>query len=150
MAENRHKAAHIARLTVALTFGTGLVCALSIAFLAHWFVTLVLGPAYGPSVSVLYILALVLPINAINSALIMQWMLPLGMERVVGKITMGAIGINLIVAGLLAPGLGHIGMAWAILLAETCKVIALASVLARQGLSPIGSLYETTTQITEF
>jgi len=39
--------------------------------LARWFVALILGPAYGPAVSVLYVLALVLPINAINSALIM-------------------------------------------------------------------------------
>jgi len=149
-AESRHKAARIARLTVALTGGTGLVCALLIAFLARWFVALVLGPAYGPAVSVLYVLALVLPINAINSALIMQWMLPLGMEKVVGKITMGAIAINLIAAALLAPSLGHIGMAWAILIAETSKVTALTIVLLRQGLSPIDAFYETTPQIAEF
>jgi polysaccharide transporter, PST family len=150
MAESRHQAARIARWTVALTCGTGLVCALLIAFLGRWFVAIILGPAYGPSVSVLYVLALVLPINSINSALIMQWMLPLGMEKVVGKITMGAIGINLIAAGLLAPGLGHIGMAWAILIAETCKVVALTSVLLRQGLSPLGSFAKTTPQIAEF
>ena len=150
MAESKHKAARIARLTIALSCGAGLVFALVIALLGRWFVALLLGPAYGPSVSVIHILALVLPINALNTALIMQWMLPLGMEKVVSRITMGAIGVNLIAAALLAPALGHIGMAWAILIAETCKVIALTIVLLRQAVSLTRSGYETRTQTAEF
>jgi hypothetical protein len=66
----------------------------------------------------------------------MQWMLPAGMERIVGRITAGAIGINLVAAAVLAPTRGPVGMAWSILMAEICKVLALATVLFRVEGSP--------------
>jgi PST family polysaccharide transporter len=137
IAQNRGRAARLARWTLALSCGTALILALLLLLLARPVVGLILGPSYGPSVSVLYVLAGVLPINAMNGALIMQWMLPSGMERLVGKITIGAIGINLIVAACLAPGWGPIGMAWAILIAESCKALTLAGVLARGSLSRV-------------
>lgn len=133
LAESRQKALAMARWTVAACCGTGLVLALVIASLGRSFVAIFLGPAYGPSVPVLYVFALVLPINALNSALIMQWMLPSGMEKLVGRVTLGAIAINLTAAAWLALRMGPIGMAWAILLAESCKAAALISIVLRQG-----------------
>ena len=70
MAESRQRALHMARWAVALCCGTGVILAIVIAVFARSFVALVLGAAYGPSVSVLYVFALVLPVNALNTALI--------------------------------------------------------------------------------
>ncbi len=150
ISHNIHKAARIARITLSLVGGSGLFLGLALALLAQWSVSLILGPGYDPSVSVLYIFAFVLPINTFNNALIMQWMIPLGMERPVSAITLGAIGVNLISAALLAPRFVHIGMAWAILIAEVCKLTALVAILLRQDLTPISGLAQSKTSAVEF
>jgi polysaccharide transporter, PST family len=144
------KAARIARLTLALAGGSGLVLAVALALSARLLVTLILGPGYEPAVSVLYIFALLLPINAINTALIMHWMLPLGMEKAVSRITLGAIIANVILAALLAPRFAHIGMAWAILIAEALKFTALVALLVRRDLIPTSALQESKPPSVEF
>jgi PST family polysaccharide transporter len=136
IARGRGEAARTARWTMTLSCGIGLALALILGLRARLIVTFILGPAYGVSVSVLHVMALVLAVNAVNSALIMQWMLPAGMERIVGRITAGAIGINLVAAAVLAPTRGPVGMAWAILMAEICKALALTTVLLRVEESP--------------
>jgi len=143
------KAARFARFTLSLAGGSGLVLALALALSARWAATIILGPGYQASVTVLYVFVLLLPVNAINGALIMQWMLPLGMERTIGKITLGAIAINLISAAVLAPRFAHVGMAWAILVAETCKFTALATILLRRGLDPVRGLRKSKAQSAE-
>lgn len=150
MAESKPKALRIARVTIALCSGAGLLLAAVIAFAARRLADLILGPAYGPSVSVLYIFALILPINALNTSLIMQWMVPVGMEKMVGRVTLGALGANLIAAALLAPRMGHLGMAWAILLAEACKAATLVAILLRHGLSPCAAILENRPTAVEF
>lgn len=134
------RATKLARLALSLAAGTGLVLALATALLARRLVLLILGPGYDASVWVLYVFALVLPINTINGALIMQWLIPLGMERPVSAVTTGAIIVNLVSAGLLAPRFRHVGMAWAILIAESCKLTALVVIMVRLGLTPMMAL----------
>jgi PST family polysaccharide transporter len=134
------RATKLARLALSLAAGTGLVLALATALMARHLVTLILGPGYEASVWVLYIFALVLPINTINGALMMQWMIPLGMERPVSAVTIGAFIVNLISAALLAPRLGHVGMAWAILIAESCKVTALVIIMVKRRLTPMTAM----------
>jgi PST family polysaccharide transporter len=138
------KAARLARFTLSLAGATGLVFALLLALSVRWLVVpIILGPGYEPSASVLYIFALLLPVNTINSALIMHWMLPLGMEQLVSKITLGAIATNVILAALLAPRFAHVGMAWAILIAETGKFTVLVLILLWRGLTPMSALRES-------
>jgi PST family polysaccharide transporter len=143
IARSRSQGARTARWTMTLACGIGITLALLLGLRARLIVTLILGSDYGPSVPVLYVLALVLAINGFNSSMIMQWMLPSGMERLVGRITLGAIAINLIVAATLAPARGPIGMAWAMLMAETCKAGALTTVLLRAEASPANGLAPT-------
>lgn len=126
------KATRLARWTVPLSGIAGLSFALALALFARPVVSIVLGSDYMPSVRVLYVFVLIIPLDAVNNALIMHWMLPRGMERVVGRITMGAIVINVIAASMLAPQFAHFGMAWAIFVAETCQAIAFAAVLLRR------------------
>src|SRR5205807_4690261 len=125
---------------LSFTIGSTLVMAAALAVLCRWGVSFVLGPGYESSIAVLYVFALVVPVNATNGALIMHWMLPLGMERVVGGVTLGAILCNLVSASLLAPRFAQVGMAWAIMAAETLKFMALVSILLWRGVSPMSSL----------
>jgi polysaccharide transporter, PST family len=137
------KAARLARLTLSVASGSGLALALALVLLARLLVQIILGPNYESSVPVLYIFAVFLPVNATNSAMIMHWMLPLGMERTVGAVTLGAIIVNVILAALLAPRFAHVGMAWAILIAEAGKFTVLVIILLWRGLTPMSALRES-------
>jgi PST family polysaccharide transporter len=123
------RASRLARWTVPLAGAAGLSLAVGLALFAHRAVTLILGRDYEASVRVLYVFALILPLSATNDALIMHWMLPRGMERGVGAATVGAILINLVSASVLAPRFAQMGMAWAILIAETFQAAALVAML---------------------
>ena len=138
--ENAPKATRLAGYTLPLAGAAGFVLAGVLALFASRLVLLILGRDYESSVRVLYVFALIVPLNAVNDALIMQWMLPRGMERIVGTVTVGAIVINVISASVLAPLFAYIGMAWAILIAETCKLTALIAILLRRDLIP-GSIF---------
>ncbi|MBV8207622.1 MAG: oligosaccharide flippase family protein [Acidobacteria bacterium] len=128
------RAAWVVRLTIAAATAAGFGLGVGLALAAPWLTAKFLGPAYAASVSVLAIFAMVIPVNAANTALIMHWALPSGRDRSVTAITMGAIAINLAGAAALAPRFAHIGMAWAILMAEGCKLLALSAILIRHGL----------------
>lgn len=130
--DNTPKATRLARYTLSLAGAAGFVLAGVLALFASRLVLLILGRDYESSIRVLYVFALILPLNAVNNAVIMQWMLPRGMERIVGAIIVGAILINVISASVLAPLFGYIGMAWAILVAETCQLAALITILLRR------------------
>ena len=128
------KATRLARWTIPLAGAVGIVFAVALTLFAHPVVLLILGPNYDASVRVVYVFALIVPLDAINNALIMHWMLPHGMERAVGAVTAGGIVINVISASVLAPLFAHYGMAWAILIAEASQVIALAVIIFRRSL----------------
>jgi len=136
------KAGRLARWTICLAGAAGFALAVALGLLASRAVSLILGPSYGESVRVLHIFALILPLNALNTALIMHWMLPHGMERTVGAVTLAAIVINVLFASLLAPRLAHAGMAWAILVAESCQTAALGFALFRSNVSLVSVLRE--------
>lgn len=138
--DNLVKAARVAELALRVAAGIGLVCAVLLTSLARWGVPVILGPGYEAAIPVLYVFAILMPVNSINSALIMQWMLPLGMERSVGAVTIGAILLNLAAASLLAPRYAHVGMAFSILLAEILKLAALITTLLWSGNTPLGIL----------
>ena len=129
-------ATRLARYTLFLAGAAGFVLAGALALLASRLVHLILGWGYESSIRVLYVFALIVPINAVSNALIMQWMLPRGMERIVGAVTIGAIALNVILASELAPLFSYLGMAWAILAAEACQLSALVAILVRRDLMP--------------
>jgi PST family polysaccharide transporter len=143
------KATRLVRYTLPLAGAAGLALAVALALLASRLVLLILGRDYQDSVRVLYVFALILPLNTINSALIMQWMLPRGMERIVGAVTAGAIVINVISASLLAPLFACLGMAWAILIAESCQFTALVTVSLRRDLFLRRGFQESKSQVIE-
>ncbi len=149
VSQSATKAARVARLTILLAGGSGLALAVVLALSARWLVNVILGPGYQASVTVLYVFVFMLPVNAVNSALIMHWMLPSGMEQAVSKITLSALALNVMAAALLAPRFAHLGMVWAILIAETYKFAVLVAVLLRRDLSPMKVLGESEPQPVE-
>jgi PST family polysaccharide transporter len=134
------KAARLVLWTVSLVGASGLALGVALAALARVIVPLVLGPGYEPTIPVLYIFALLLPVNAVNNALILQWMLPLGMDKLVVKILLASIATNVGFAFFLAPRYAHVGMAWAILIAETVMFVTLTVALLRSSLTPLDVL----------
>jgi PST family polysaccharide transporter len=130
--QNARSTARIARYTLSFACAIGVGLAVLLAVAAPQIARIILGPGYDASVPVLRVFALVLPINALNTALIMQWMLPHGMERQVGAITLGTFVANVAAAVLLAPRFAQLGMAWAIVIAESLMLLGLLAVMLRR------------------
>ena len=60
----------------------GLVFGLAIGLLAPWLVDLLFGlPEYQPAVTVLRVMALIIPMIVLNAALVSQWLVPHGLDR---------------------------------------------------------------------
>lgn len=114
----RTQALRMVRLGLA-AMGLGGVLLGIAAFLgAPVLVRLLLGPGFEPAVAVLRVLALIPPLAAVSNVLGIQWMLPLGLDRPFTRIIIGAGLLNVALAVWLAPSLGGMGMAWAVVAAE--------------------------------
>jgi PST family polysaccharide transporter len=112
-------ALRLSRLALWATLGIGLLGGVLLAALAPFLVSLLFGEQYKASVPVLQVLALLLPIVAFGYSLSMQYMFPRQMDREVMYSVLSASAINLVVALILAPRLGALGMAIAVVAAET-------------------------------
>jgi len=139
MLTSTQKAIHLSRLSLAGMGAIGLLMGGGTYYFAPLIVHLALGDKFGGSIAVLRTLGLLLPILAVSNVLGMQWMLPLGMDRVFNTI--------IISAGLLNIGLGfwwatrwqHTGMAWAVLCSELLVATSMIGVLVRKKIAPWSS-----------
>ena len=78
-----------------------------------------MGPGFAEAVPVLRILSVLPPLLAITHSVGLQWLLPSGRDAEVNRIILSAGALNLILAILLAPHFAYLGMAWAVVCAET-------------------------------
>ena len=122
-------AARLARAGVVVMVTGGFALAGGLYFSAPLLIRLLMGAAFTPAVKVLRILS-VLPIllSVTNSAGI-QWLIPLGRDSAVNRIILQAGVLNVVLAVILAPIFAHIGMAFAVLSAETfvcCSMVWVA------------------------
>lgn len=95
-------------------------------------VSLLMGPAFQPSVTVLRWMAFVPFIVSLSNVFGIQLMLPLGMTKAFGTILIGSAVFNLIALLPLAVVLGATGGAVAMLITETVVTIAMARYLWRR------------------
>jgi PST family polysaccharide transporter len=95
-----------------------------------------LGPGYEPAVPVIRVLALLLPVMGISMPLVVQWMIPLGLDRDLMWIALAAGILHIPMAVLLALQFAHIGIAWAYVVTETCSLLAIVLTLYFRGLIP--------------
>jgi PST family polysaccharide transporter len=131
------RAARLARISIGIMGGAGAVIGALVFLLAPIIVHMVLGAHFAPAVGVLRVLALLVPLVAIGNVLGIQWMLPLGMDRAFNSIVLLAGVINLSLALLLAPLYTDMGMAWAVVIAETFVSATMYLVLRSRKLDPL-------------
>lgn len=135
MVHDRAGAARAARISVAMMAGVGLSAGCFLFFGAPLLVRLLLGAGYDGAVPVLRILALLPPLVALSTAW-SQWMLALGMEREINRITLGAGVLNAALSLALGAWLRHMGVAAAIVLVELFAACAMVATLRRRSLEP--------------
>ena len=110
--------ARLARFGMSITGLGGLAMGLAVFLLAPWLVRIVLGTQFAPAVVVLRLLSILPPLVSITQSIGMQWLLPLGKERVVTRTVMMAGLLHVLLVLLLVPKHAHVGMAWAVLCSE--------------------------------
>lgn len=115
---DRARAFKITRLSALLFVGLGLGGGAVTFITAPWLVRIILGGGYDASIPVLKLLAILLPLIAINTVMGGLWMVPHAMDWAVEITTLGAGAINIGLAVLLAPRLMGLGVAGAVVLAE--------------------------------
>jgi polysaccharide transporter, PST family len=142
MVHDRPGAARAARMSVLLMTGVGLGAGCLLFFGAPVLVRLLLGAGFEGAVPVLRILALLPPLIALSTAFGSQWMLALGMERELGRITLAAGVVNLALSLALGAWLQHIGVAAAIVLVEVFVTCAMVATLRRWSLGPWNEVVE--------
>jgi PST family polysaccharide transporter len=111
-------AMRLSRLALWATVGLGLVGGVVLAALAPVLIILLFGEQYKASIPVLQVLALLLPIVGFGYSLSMQYMFPRQMDREVLYSVLSAGVLNLVLAVILAPRMGALGMAIAVVSAE--------------------------------
>ena len=130
------KAARLARRGTLGMFAAGLVSALTVSLLAPLLVRLALGSGFQSAVPVLRMLSILLPVLGISIPLSQQWMVPLGLDHLLTRITISAAPIHLVLAAILGSRVAELGVAWALVATETYIVLAIWVVLLQRQLNP--------------
>lgn len=130
------RAAKLARFTVVILVVLGSGVALLVILISPFLVNLVLGSGFDKALPALMVLAGILPLTAVSAVLGTQWMFALGMERPFTKIVAAAGLVKLAGIVLLAPYFGHVGVAFAALIAQAIDAIATYVLLIRKNLNP--------------
>ncbi len=119
ISQSPFRAAQLARIGAAVSISGGVLLGLSLLIFAPWLVAVVLGPGFAEAVPVLRILSVLPPLLAITHSVGLQWLLPSGRDVEVNRIILSAGLLNLILAVVLAPHFAQVGMALAVVCAET-------------------------------
>jgi PST family polysaccharide transporter len=138
----RDRAARLARFGVALMGGGGALMGIVVFVTAPLLVRIILGQGFAEAIPVLRVLSLLLPIVGVNTALGVQWMLPLGLERNLNAITLLAGLINVGLATALAYVYRDLTMAWAVVCAEIFVAGAIYVLLRSRNLNPMSHAIE--------
>jgi PST family polysaccharide transporter len=138
----RDRAARLARFGVALMGGGGALMGIVVFVTAPSLVRIILGGGFAEAIPVLRVLSLLLPIVGVNTALGVQWMLPLGLERNLNAITLVAGLINIGLTTALAYFYRDLTMAWSVVVAEMFVSGAIYALLRSRNLNPMSHAIE--------
>ncbi len=131
------RAASMIRKSYRLMFLLGALAALLLFFGAPVIVPKLLGKAYSSTVPVLRIMAAVPLFLALTNVFGMQWMLAKKLDKLFNRIVVGAATLNVLLAWLLVPRFGIIGMAWAVFCAKFIELMATNGALVGAKVHPI-------------
>lgn len=129
---DRDRAACLAKIGI-IIMGVGGAAIGSLVFVfAPLLVRVILGRGFAPVVPALRVLSLLVPVISVNSALGIQRMLPLGLDRALSGITVLAGLVNVGLAAALARSYAALGMSWSVVSAEIFVTAGLYLVLRRR------------------
>lgn len=120
------KAAWLARVGMLISCLGGLAIAVVMFVSAPLVVRILFGPEFQPAVSVLRVLSMLPVLIAISQSFGIQWLLPLGKERLVSRVMLTAGLLNVLLSFLFVPKFAHLGMACAVVCAEAFVCLSLA------------------------
>jgi PST family polysaccharide transporter len=124
------EAGRLARIGMAFTLAAGGLLGIIVYTTAPLLIRILMGKDFAPAVDVLRLLAVLPPILSLTHSLGLQWLLPLGRERTVNRIMISAGILNVVLALILCPRYGHMGMATAVVISESyvcaCMVVTMA------------------------
>jgi len=100
-------------------------------------VNILLGPGYESAVPILQVLSVLVPIIGVGTVFGIQWALPWGFELPFSGLVVLAGALNLVLAFLLVPQFGGMGMASSVVIAEALVACGLVVLFLRKG----GSLW---------
>jgi O-antigen/teichoic acid export membrane protein len=115
---------------MAFTLAAGGVLGIIVYAAAPLLIRILMGKDFGPAVDVLRLLALLPPILSLTHSLGLQWLLPLGRERTVNRIMISAGFLNIMLALILCPRYGHMGMATGVIISETYVCMCMVATMA--------------------
>lgn len=128
---DRGSAAQAARRTLAVFIVGGLAMAGAVFAAAPLIVRVLFGRSYGPAVPLLRVSTLIVPMVAVSNILGMQWMLPLGMDRMFNRVVVSAGILNVILASALSYRFGPMGTACAVVFSQAFVMTGMWLSLAR-------------------
>jgi polysaccharide transporter, PST family len=134
LVENKTKGILITQKTLMIMLVFGIAMGLIISIASPYWVRLILGDNYTGSVRVLLVLAIQLPLTSISRILGSQWMLPLNMDKYYSAIVIIAGLLNILLAVILVPHEGIMGMAWAFVLTELFVTTSMCYLVKDTGL----------------
>lgn len=134
----------LARWSLLVLVGLTSLVAAGAYLVAPAFIPWFLGSAYQPSVPLFQLLCLTFPLVAASNVLGIQWMLPQGMDRAFNAIIMTAGVLNLVLALMLVPVSGALGMVWTVVISEGFVVIAMMLYLARRNANSLDKVRKNT------
>jgi len=133
----RGEAARLTRTSLFVMGGAGCAIGILVFFGAPFLVSVVLGPGFEPAVVVLRILACLPPLIVASNVLAVQWMLALGLDRLVNTLMFAAGVLNVLLAVALVPRYMHVGMAIAVVAAEALVTFGLYAVVRIKHVDPL-------------
>jgi PST family polysaccharide transporter len=138
LGQSPDQAKALAGFTLLIMIGLGLGCGLAIGILAPWLIGLFFGAAFlEEAVPVMRVMAMIIPLTVLNAALVSQWLIPHGLDRLLPAVVFTGAAVNVLLALVVVPRYYAIGMAWVTVGVEAMIVIGLLWVLHRHGLKPL-------------
>lgn len=122
---NRGSAAQTARLSLLVSVVGGFVLTGAVFVAAPLIVRVLFGPKYTPVIAILRIASLIVPLVAASNIMGMQWMLPLGMDRMFNRVVVAAGLMNLFLATFLSYRFGPMGTAWAVVASQSTVTLGM-------------------------
>jgi polysaccharide transporter, PST family len=129
---DRERADALIRRSFLPFVGMGLALGGLLWIFAPWLTRVVLGPEYAPVATIIRILAFIPPLLGLGTVLGLQWALPMGHDRAYSRFVLFAGAVNVVLAVLLVPRFGALGMAVSAVVAEACVEAGLVWLLVRE------------------